>query len=58
MLHRWVIPIAVVLAVALWAFYLVLKSCGGTGLRTEGKTLVDKPEEGTASGEEDLPPGQ
>ncbi len=45
MLHVWLIPALVVVALVLLVFYLVLKSKGGTGVRTEGRTLVDKPDE-------------
>ena len=51
MLHIWLIPALVVLAVVLIGFYLVVKSNGGSGVRSEGKTLLDKPQP-----EEDLPP--
>ncbi len=52
MLHVWLIPVLVVLALVLLGFYLVVKSSGGSGARTQGRTLMDKPEP-----EEDLPPG-
>ncbi len=45
MLHWWLIPILAIFAIVLWSFYLLLRAKGGTGVRTEGKTLVDKPEE-------------
>jgi hypothetical protein len=51
MLHWWLVPILVILAIALGVFYLVLKGHGGTGVRTEGRTLLDKPEE-------EIPPGE
>lgn len=51
MLHVWLIPIVVILLVAVAAFYLALKARGGSGVRTEGRTLTDKPE-----AEADLPP--
>jgi len=44
-LHWWLIPLLVLLAVVLWAFYSVVKHKGGPGVRTEGRTLVDKPDE-------------
>jgi len=50
MLDVWLIPALVVLAVAVGGFYLVIKFVGGNGVRTEGRTLVDKPAE-----EEDSP---
>ena len=36
----------------LWAFFLFIKHRGGPGVRSEGRTLMDKPGE-----EKDLPPG-
>jgi len=33
------------MGVILWAFYMVVRHQGGTGVRTEGRTLVDKPDE-------------
>ncbi len=52
MLHVWLVPAVVVLALVLLGFYLVVKYKGGAGVRTDGKTVVDKP-----LAEEDLPPG-
>jgi hypothetical protein len=52
MLHVWLIPVLVVLILAVWLFYLALRAKGGSGVRTEGRTVVHKPE-----AEEDLPPG-
>jgi hypothetical protein len=52
MLHVWLIPALVVLALIILSFYVVVKVSGGTGVRTEGRTLMDKPEP-----EEDMPPG-
>jgi hypothetical protein len=52
MLHVWLIPARVVLFLILFAFYVLLKFKGGSGVRTEGRTLMDKPGE-----EHDLPPG-
>jgi hypothetical protein len=51
MLHVWLVPVLVILLAAIAAFYLVLKARGGSGVRTEGRTLMDKPE-----AEEDGPP--
>jgi len=45
MLHWWLIPIVLVFWIALGIFYVFLRAKGGTGVRTEGRTLVDKPEE-------------
>ena len=52
MLHIWLIPALVVLAVVLIGFYLLIVAHGGSGVRTEGKTVVDRPVEA----EEELPP--
>ncbi len=51
MLHIWLIPALIILAALLAAFYLLLKFSGGSGTRTHGKTVVDKPQD-----EENLPP--
>ena len=52
MLHVWLMPLLVILLVVICAFYLLMKSRGGTGVRTEGRTVVDKPaEEDEGSGE-------
>jgi hypothetical protein len=50
MLHVWLIPAGVVLAVVVCGFYFLVKFTGGTGVRTEGRTVVDKP------GDESDPP--
>jgi hypothetical protein len=42
-LHFWLIPLLVVVFIVLGAFYLVIKFTGGSGVRTEGRTLVHKP---------------
>ncbi len=52
MLHLWLIPALAALVIVLAAFYLLLRTRGGTGARTSGRTLIDKPED-----EHDLPPG-
>lgn len=51
MLHWWLLPLLLVFVLVLWSFYLVVKYRGGTGVRTEGRTVLDKPGE-----EHDLPP--
>jgi len=51
MLHVWLVPALAVLAAVIAGFYLLVKLKGGTGVRTEGRTMVDKP-----LAEEDLPP--
>jgi len=45
MLHVWLIPALIILAVVLIAFYAIVKFTGGSGVRSEGRTLVDKPPE-------------
>jgi len=52
MLHVWLIPAFLILVLAVGLFYLALRSKGGSGVRTDGRTVVDKP-----GAEEDLPPG-
>lgn len=49
MLHWWLIPALIVLVLLLWAFYLLVRSQSGAGMRTEGRTLVDKPDENPPS---------
>lgn len=51
MLHVWLIPLLAVLFLVLVGFYLVLKSIGGTGVRTDGRVLVHQDLE-----DRDLPP--
>ena len=51
MLHVWLIPALMIAAGVLVGFYLIIRFFGGTGIRTEGRTLVDKPDD-------DVPPWQ
>ena len=51
MLDWWLVPLLAMLVVAVWTFYLIMKHQGGPGVRTEGRTLVDKPDD-------DLPPSE
>ncbi len=51
MLDVWLIPALIILFLVVGAFYIFMKYKGGSGSRTEGRTLVDKPEE------EENPPG-
>jgi len=44
MLHVWLIPAMIVFSLVMGIFYLVVKFGGGSGNRTEGRTLVDKPD--------------
>jgi hypothetical protein len=50
MLHWWLLPAMGILGLVFWVFYLTIKYKGGSGVRTEGRTLVDKPTD------EDEPP--
>ncbi len=45
MLHVWLVPVLIIFGAVLLIFFLVIKSRGGTGVRTEGRTVVDKPDE-------------
>jgi hypothetical protein len=45
MLHVWLIPALAVLVLAIWGFYLLIRNKGGSGVRTDGKTMVDKPDD-------------
>jgi len=45
MLHWWLLPLMAVLSAGLWTFYLAVRLTGGRGVRTEGRTVVDKPVE-------------
>ena len=40
-----------ILVLAVWLFYLGLRAKGGSGVRTDGRTIVDKP-----GPDEDPPP--
>ena len=44
-LHFWLIPIVAILAASIVTFYLVIRRSGGSGVRNEGRTLLDKPVE-------------
>jgi hypothetical protein len=52
MLHVWLIPALILLILILTIFYLAIRSKGGSGVRTEGRTVHDKPTE-----EDNPPPG-
>ena len=45
MLHVWLIPVLLLGALALLGFYLVIRCQGGSGVRSEGRTVVDKSDE-------------
>ena len=51
MLHIWLIPMLLILAAVLGIFYWLIKFKGGSGVRSQGRTVVDKPQD-----EENLPP--
>jgi len=51
MLHFWLIPALAILVLFLVVFYLVVRAKGGSGVRSQGRTVVDNPE-----AEEDPPP--
>jgi hypothetical protein len=44
-LHFWLIPSLVILTVLVVAFYIAVRMTGGSGVRSNGRTLVDKPVE-------------
>jgi hypothetical protein len=50
MLHWWLLPLLAVIALALVIFYVVVRFTGGSGVRSDGRTLVDKP-----SDDDDVP---
>ena len=43
MLHIWLIPILVLLVVIVAILYLAIRTKGGSGVRTEGRTVHDQP---------------
>ena len=51
MLHVWLVPALVILVVVLAGFYLLMRFKGGSGVRSDGRTIVDEAED-----ESDLPP--
>jgi heme/copper-type cytochrome/quinol oxidase subunit 2 len=51
MLHLWLIPALIVLAVVVSIFYLVVRFRGGSGVRSEGRTVHHQQTQ-----EDDLPP--
>ena len=44
-LHFWLIPLLIIMCAAVAIFYFAVLRTGGTGVRTEGRTIVDKPVE-------------
>jgi flagellar biogenesis protein FliO len=45
MYYTWLLPLLAILALLLLGFYLIVRFRGGSGVRTEGRTMVDKPDE-------------
>lgn len=45
MLDWWLIPLVAALGLVLWIFYATIRHKGGSGVRTDGRTLVDKPDD-------------
>jgi len=45
MLHIWLIPLLIFVAVLLLVFYAIIRGFGGSGVRTEGRTVHDVPDE-------------
>ena len=43
MLHVWLIPLLVFVALVVGGLYFLVRLTGGSGDRVDGKTLVDKP---------------
>jgi len=42
-LHFWLLPCLAILFIAIWIFYMAMKHTGGPGIRTDGRTVLDKP---------------
>ncbi len=45
MLHVWLIPALLLALLVVAGFYLVVRSTGGSGDRSEGRTVFDKPDD-------------
>jgi hypothetical protein len=45
MLDVWLIPVLLVGMGAILGLYLLIRSKGGSGTRTDGRTVVDRPDE-------------
>ena len=45
MLHVWLLPALFVLLLVVFGFYLLVRNQGNRGVRTDGKTVVDKPDD-------------
>ena len=48
MLDWWLFPLLVAMGLVLWIFYATMRNRGGSGVRTDGRTLVDKPDDDEA----------
>jgi len=42
---EWLVPTILVIALGTLIFYFAVRNREGAGVRTEGRTVVDKPEE-------------
>ncbi len=51
-LYEWFIPLLILLVIALSVFFISVRRSGGPGVRTDGRTVVDK------SSDEETPPEQ
>ena len=51
MLHWWLLPVLAVFLMTIGALYLTVRLTGGTGIRTDGRTLLHKHDP-----EDDSPP--
>lgn len=43
--YEWVVPFIAVLVIAAAIFYFAVKNRTGAGIRTQGRTLFDKPDD-------------
>jgi hypothetical protein len=48
---EWVIPLLLVVIMASFLFYMSVRNCEGAGVRTDGRTCVDKNCEDEKSGQ-------
>jgi hypothetical protein len=45
MLDVWLAPAIIIGLAVIWGFYMVVRRKGGSGVRTDGKVVWDKPDE-------------
>jgi hypothetical protein len=45
MLHVWLVPALAIVVVVLAVFYLIVRFAGGSGVRSDGRTLLHKPDD-------------